>query len=253
MDWLKTIHDKSGSRIAYLRMLGSDIQNNNGCFITNTPSPSDLKQRKTCDITKSNLLGICVYLSVRLVIDSSWVNDRDQYLFPDALWQNDDLFKNDCLAYILFCGQNRINAGNVNHWIPFTEDEVGARDCFKSHFMTEFISGKARPPKEADLFSGHGEENGQLLFSAEAVAVFDAGRELWRYYHAQPESNPDASLYDIKLFFQGTKTMKNGKIQMKSDSEDKIYTRLIRNLRDKLKILASRIAPKVYQYGFLKP
>lgn len=253
MDWLKTIHDKSGSRIAYLRMLGSDIQNNNGCFITNTPSPSDLKQRKTCDITKSNLLGICVYLSVRLVIDSSWVNDRDQYLFPDTLWQYDDLFKNDCLAYILFCGQNRINAGNVNHWIPFTEDEVGARDCFKSHFMTEFISGKARPKKEADLFSGHGEENVQLLFSAEAVAVFDAGRELWRYYHAQPESNPDASLYDIKLFFQGTKTMKNGKIQMKSDSEDKIYTRLIRNLRDKLKILASRIAPKVYQYGFLKP
>lgn len=39
---------------------------------------------------------------------------------------------------------------------------------------------------------------------------------------------------------------------MKSDSEDKIYTQLIRNLRDNLKVLASRIAPKVYQYGFLK-
>lgn len=90
------------------------------------------------------------------------------------------------------------------------------------------------------------------MFSEEAKAVFDAGRELWRYYHAQSESNPDASLYDIKLFFQGTKIMKNGKIQMKSNSEDKFYMELIHNLRDKLKILASKIEPKVYEYGFLK-
>ena len=46
--------------------------------------------------------------------------------------------------------------------------------------------------------------------------------------------------------------MKNGKIQMKPDSADKVYTRLIRNLREKLKILAEKIEPKVYEYGFLK-
>lgn len=252
MDWLKTMHDKSGSRIAYLRMLGSDIQNNNGCFITNTPSPSDLKQRKTCDITQSNLLGISVYLSVRMIIDSNWMNDRDQYLFPELSWQNDDTFKNDCLSYVLFCGQNRINAGDVNNWIPFKEEEVGARDCFKSHFMTDFISGKSRPQKEADLFTGKGEENKPLEFSEEAKAVFDAGRELWQYYHTQPDSNPDASLYDIKMYFQGTKTLKNGKVQMKADSDDKIYLSLIKELRERLKVLANKIKPKIYEYGFLK-
>lgn len=252
MDWLKTMHDKSGFRIAYLRMLGSDIQNNNGCFITNTPSPSDLKQRKTCDITQSNLLGISVYLSVRMIIDSNWINDRDQYLFPESSWKNDDTFKNDCLSYVLFCGQNRINTGDVNNWIPFKEEEVGARDCFKSHFMTDFISGKSRPRKEADLFTGKGEGNKPLEFSEEAKAVFDAGRELWRYYHTQPDSNPDASLYDIKMHFQGTKTLKNGKVQMKADSDDKIYMSLIKELRDRLKVLAEKIEPKVYEYGFLK-
>ena len=46
--------------------------------------------------------------------------------------------------------------------------------------------------------------------------------------------------------------MKNGKTQMKSDSDDKIYTELLHNLRDKLKILASKIEPKIYEYGFLK-
>lgn len=58
-------------------------------------------------------------------------------------------------------------------------------------------------------------------------------------------------LYDIKMYFQGTKTLKNGKIQMKSDSDDEKYMSLIKMLRDKLKILAAKIEPKVYEYGFL--
>lgn len=91
-----------------------------------------------------------------------------------------------------------------------------------------------------------------MTFSAEAEAVLNAGRELWRYYHSQPDSNPDASLYDIKLYFQGTKLTKNGKVQMKTNSDDERYMELIQNLREKLRALASKIEPKVYEYGFLK-
>ena len=253
MDWLKKLHDKSGKRIAYVRMLGSDIQNNNGVFITNAPSPSDLKQRKTCDITINNLYGIAVYFAVRHVIDSTWINDRDQYRYPSHEWMDDADFQNDCLAYTLFSGQLRVNSsGKDNHWIPFAEEEVGARDAFKSHFMTDYISGKNRPKIEAAFFTPTVDNTKPIIFSPEATAVFDAGRELWRYYHSQEDSNPDASLYDIKMYFQGTKTLKNGKVQMRPDSDDEHYTLLIKNLREVLKVLASRIEPKIYQYGFLK-
>lgn len=54
------------------------------------------------------------------------------------------------------------------------------------------------------------------------------------------------------MYFQGTKVMKNGKIQMKADSDDECYTKLIKKLRDKIKVLAKRIEPKIYEYGFLK-
>ena len=125
MDWLKTLHDKYSERIAYLRMLGSDIQNNNGVFLTTTPSDSDITQRKTCNVTRNNLLPICVYYSVRHCIEATWLNDRDQFLFPNDGWQTDNEFQSDCLAYALFHGQNRISIkGGVNHWIPFTEEEV---------------------------------------------------------------------------------------------------------------------------------
>jgi hypothetical protein len=39
---------------------------------------------------------------------------------------------------------------------------------------------------------------------------------------------------------------------MNSDSKDETYTTLITTLRQKMKVLAQQIEPKVYEYGFLK-
>ena len=86
-----------------------------------------------------------------------------------------------------------------------------------------------------------------LVFSPEATAVFDAGRELWRYYHAQPDANPNASYYDIRAHFQG----RNNKGKMNAKSDDAEYTRLWDNLKKAMEALRQRIVPKVYEYGFL--
>ena len=84
-------------------------------------------------------------------------------------------------------------------------------------------------------------------FSPEAHKVFDTGRELWKYYHAQPNINVNASLYDIRAYFQG----RNEKGKMNNKSKDETYNELMENLRTELKILAKKIEPKVYEYGFL--
>ena len=84
--------------------------------------------------------------------------------------------------------------------------------------------------------------------SPAARAVLDAGRELWRYYHAQPDANPNASYYDIRAYFQGCKP--NGAMNAKSD--DATYNALLAALRTAHKALAAQIEPKVYEYGFLK-
>jgi hypothetical protein len=93
-----------------------------------------------------------------------------------------------------------------------------------------------------------------LVLSEQAKAVMDAGRELWRYYHQQPiaKEKNNASFYDIRLYFQGTKTTKSGKLQMNTESDDPTYTALIADLRQKQKELAKQIESKVYIYGFLK-
>ena len=119
--------------------------------------------------------------------------------------------------------------------------------------MTDFIKGKIKPTEEEHqkIFN---QDNlnliplAPLVFSSEAQAVFDAGKELWRYYMKQENSNPNASLYDIREHFQG----RNDKGKMNNNSSDETYTQLIGKMREALKVLAEKITPKVFEYGFLR-
>jgi hypothetical protein len=225
----------------------SDVQNNNIVFITLKPSDSVLKASNASEISKDNLIENAIFLSVRKTIEKTWINDRDQFLYPNDGWKNDTEFQNNCLAFALF--ENNIQSQfGINHWIPFTEDEVKAREKFASNFMSKFISGKLKTEKSADLFGAKDKRTTPLIFSAEAQAVFDAGRELYTCYHQQPKCNVNASLYDIREYFQG----RNEAGRMNSTSDDEAYSFLIKDLRDKLKILQKTIEPKIYAYEFLK-
>ena len=204
-------------------------------------------------IGSGNLIPYCVYFSVRYCITLNWINNGDHYFAPTTDgWRRDGEFLSDCLAYSLMHAKNRIScAEGANHWIPYTEYEVEAREKFSSHFMTDFLSGKLGREKAdtGDLFAESVDliPREPIVFSPDAGAVLDAGRELWRYYHAQPNANPNAALYDIRLHFQGCKP--NGHMNAKSD--DARYTELISTLRAALKALAKKIEPKVYEHGFL--
>jgi len=165
-------------------------------------------------------------------------------LYPNDGWQSDKIFQSDCLVYTLFSNNIQSQFG-VNHWIPFTESEVEARSKFESNFMTDFMAGKIE--SASNLLTG-GRKSKALVFSTEAKAVLKVGRKLWIYYHSQPKYNVNASLYDIREHFQG----RNDKGRMNTKSADATYTELIGNLRAALKALAEKIAPKVYEYEFLK-
>jgi hypothetical protein len=281
--WIKSFDDSKNKQIGLIVSTAPDFQHNNQLCVLSK------KQERYCFyISDSNLIKMSIYFSVRHCNEPTWVNDRDQFTFPIDGWQTDKEFQNDCLAFTLFNSQNKITSKDgTNHWIPFTEQEVNAQAKFESAFMTDFMKGKIQPEvQNEDLFSnacqpelvsGSPEMLKQvrndrgLIFSPEATAVFNAGRALWTYYHTHPstssgygstgsgyatssgyvESKPynvNASLYDIREHFQG----RNDKGRMNSKSNDTRYMELISELRSKLAVLADKIKPKVYEYGFLK-
>lgn len=258
-EWIISTRNRGTEKnIAYISCKGNDFSNTNYIFIIN--NKEQLPHPRGSWVTDKNLIEISIYFSVRHCIPATWLNDRDQFLYPINGWQTDTDFQTNCLAYTLFHGQNRISsAEGANHWIPFTEQEVNAPARFTSHFMTDFIAGKLHTQtlKEQNLFTLSGQEDPYsanpyiptqpLQFTPEAQAVFQAGKALWQYYFTQPNPNPNASLYDIREHFQG----RNEKGKMNNKSEDETYNRLIANLRQALATLAKAIEPKVYQYQFL--
>lgn len=244
--WIKSFNATRSNLIGLIVSTAPDFQHNSQLCIL-----SKQQERYCFNISLSNIVKTSIYFSVRLCIDAKWLNDRDQFTYPNDGWQTDIEFQSDCLTYALFHGQNRITSSEgTNHWIPFTEYEVNSQDKFESSFMADFIKGKIKEDVTGNtLFkSAQAGENKPLEFSEKAKAVFDAGRELWKYYHSQKDVNVNASLYDIREYFQG----RNDKGRMNSKSDDGEYMELIGNLRRQLFVLADKIKPKVYEYGFLK-
>lgn len=186
-------------------------------------------------VTESNFSKAAIVFAVRRLIKPTWLNDRDQFLQPSQPLSDD--FKSDCLVWMLFNTSN-LTAGAdglrwnerdwslTNHFIPFTEAEVGVKGRFKSDFMARYIA--------------------PLSFSPEAQAVLDEGRELWRRFHATqfPRKirddlklgRPDAGWYQIRRALKAY-----GDSELTDfDPFDAAYAALTAKLR-----------PQVYSLGFL--
>lgn len=242
----------SNNEMGTLIGCGTDFQHSKYCTIQDQSSKSHYT---FIALNINTLIVSSIYISVRHCIEATWLNDRDQFLYPNDSWKEDKEFQSNCLAFTLFHGQNRISSKEgTNHWIPFTEEEVDAQRDFTSHFMTDFIKGKIKTEQANDMFSGAEAESSAIEFSPEAKAVFEAGKEVWRYYHnnyknigVYTEYNPNVSLYDIKLHFKGVRGNR-----MNNRSRDETFNALMDELGEKLKALGACIAEKVYEYGFLK-
>ena len=177
--------------------------------------------------------------AARLLVRHSWVNHNDQFLQPSQVLPAK--FQTDCLIWMLFHGKNLTASANnlewngkkwslVNHFIPFTETEVGAPDRFESDFMVQYLAGQT--------------------LSTEARAVLDAGQKLWRAYFAYTDvrslrdelklNRPDVGWYQVR-----------NALKARNASGDTVpvnfgpFEAAYQSLSDKLR-------PQVFTLGFLR-
>lgn len=156
-------------------------------------------------VTAANLWQVAVAFTARLCTKKTWQNDRDQLLAP--LGKLTDEFQHDCLIWMLFNGQNLTASATglvwndrkwdlVNHFIPYTEDEVESEGRFESDFMSQYLVGKK--------------------LSVEAKTVLKCAKPFWATYFQEesPRSvrkqfhldRPDVGWYQIRnaLKLRGT-------------------------------------------------
>lgn len=186
-------------------------------------------------VTKANLWQAAVVFCARLLIKKTWQNDRDQLLAPTQPLS--DEFRNDCLMWMLFSSQN-LSAGAdglvwnnkkwslINHFIPYTEQEVGSNGPFESDFMHAHLK--------------------KLKLSREAKAVLVSGRDIWRHFFEVRDPHDvrkklllnrnDVGWYQIRnaLKIRGT---------LSEDSAKKFNEAYI--------LLGAKLRPQIYQLGIL--
>ena len=190
-------------------------------------------------ITEENLWQAAVVFSARRLIKQTWLNDRDQFLQPTEPLT--DEFKNDCLIWMLFNGSN-LTAGAdglewngktwslVNHFIPFTEAEVGAPDRFESDFMVQYLADKP--------------------LSAEAQAVLDAGRTLWQAYFAYTDVRTVRDEYKLNRPDVGWYQIRNA-LKARNSSGDTAPVNF-GPFESAYQALTEKLQPQVFSLGFLR-
>jgi len=190
-------------------------------------------------ITSGNLWQAAIIFAVRRLVQPIWLNDRDQFLQSTS--ELSDEFKNDCLIWMLFNRCQRTASANdlewnnqkwsiVNHFIPFTETEVGAPERFESDFMVQYLADK------------------QL--SVEACAVLDAGRELWQAYFAYTDERSVREEFKLNRADVGWYQIRNA-LKKRNETGDALPVDFTK-FSDAYEVLSTKLRPLVYEYGFLK-
>ena len=190
-------------------------------------------------VNRDNLWQASVVFSVRRLIRPTWLNDRDQFLQP--IKELPQEFINDCLIWMLFNGGNLSASANnlewngrrwsiVNHFIPFTEAQLGSPERFESDFMVRYLSDK--------------------VISAESQLVMQEGLKLWQSYFSDLDelatreglklNRPDVGWYQVRKALQARITS-GGFRPITFGNFDNSY----RSLTEKLQ-------PQVFEFGFLK-
>lgn len=190
-------------------------------------------------ITPDNLDKISIVFSARQLTKHTWINHNDQFLQPAGKLTHE--FKNDCLVFMLFHSKNVSASANdlkwndkkwsiVNHFIPYTEAEVGSPERFESDFLVRYIANKE--------------------FSLEATSVLAEGKKLWSAYftHTDPYTvreelklnRPDVGWYQIR-----------NALKKRNESGDCAPVSFV-EFETAYKLLSEKLRPMVYSLGFLR-
>ena len=190
-------------------------------------------------VTPENLWQASVVFAVRRLTKPTWLNDRDQFLIPTEPLTEE--FKTDCLIWMLFNGSNLTASANdlkwngkkwsiVNHFIPYTEDEVDARERFESDFMVQYLADKS--------------------LSTEATAVLDAGRVLWKTYFDHTDEHSVRETYKLNRADVGWYQIRNALAERNKSGDTKPVNFM--PMETAYAALTEKLRPMVFSLGFLR-
>jgi hypothetical protein len=189
-------------------------------------------------VTAQNLWQAAIIFTVRKIIKPTWLNDRDQFLQPTEPLT--PAFKNDCLIWMLFNGSNLTASADglawndkewsiVNHFIPFSEVQVGASSRFESAFVAEYLK--------------------KQKLSNESAAVMDEGLAIWQAFHSERLEKKIRDEYKLGRTDVGWYQIRKS---LEAAGKERGNEFDFSNFKTAYDALSEKLRPMVYELGFLK-
>ncbi len=222
--------------ISTITCTGNDIQENNFTCIRNVFPKSG---GGTLQVTKNNIFNVCIVHSIKTLITTNWVIDKDMYNMNVNIPIS---FRNDAFVYSMFgnyCCSVKLDDDQLKNeffWMSKSEIESLANkynndDCYNdAHTSSErFVYNKLQT----------------ITLSPEAKAVLDKAsdivrntfkyRELFNQEHPEYQiNNWDCGWYQIKALCK------------------EFMPEELNKFKEVYKKLADKMRPMVYELGFLK-
>jgi hypothetical protein len=230
----------SDDAIAYMCTGVNDLQNTKLVFLLSSVAG----RGNGIYINKDNILKASAWFTICKIITPTWVNDRDQFLQPNKELSKEFLL--DCLVYMLFHNSNLTasvdnlayngkNYNLVNHFITFTEVEVGANGRFESPFMSDFIAKQSK------------------ALSREALNVMDAGKKLYQLYYQTNFNHKIREEFKLNKVDVGFYQIRKALNDFYNGAEkEQHYKELVNALKIHYTTLVEKLHPQVFDLGFLR-
>lgn len=219
--------------LASLVVKGNEFSNQTYVSILSAPYVS----AGAFSITAENFEQAMIVHMVRRLPKATWLNDRDQFLQPNKELQRE--FITDAVIWSLFAPSNATASlkdveyeGEVyqirNNFFPFELSEIKSWSC--SSFS---IAAQLEMPQE-DRFAALWIKNNRASLSSEALAVLNAGREIYKRFYAE------LNKLDVRKW--------------KIDNWDAGWYQIRMSLDAKLSLeeLSKKLLPQIYELGFLR-
>ena len=193
--------------LASLIVKGNEFSNQTYVSILSAPYVS----AGALSVTPENFEQAMIVHMVRRLPKATWLNDRDQFLQPNKPLSRE--FITDAVIWSLFSASNQTASlsdveyeGEIyqihNNFYPFELSEVRSWECTSSA-----IKARLEAATE-DRFAAKWIKNNRLDLSSEALAVLNAGREIYKLFYAELEkldverwkiSDWDAGWYQVRM------------------------------------------------------
>ena len=205
-----------------------------------------------CFFNHENFMNVCGVFSARRAVESTWVNEKDEYIMPNEQHIGYKQYLNDSVVYSMFNNSSyQSSLRNVNH-IDKTYNIKNQFFWISKEEMTNLANNGNYPELYNDARTDSDRYVHDLLFgedgiynqlSDEAKDVLDSASNLVRL-----------SLGMRRNFADDTNHLNSwdaGYAQLKLLWKE-YYPEQFKEFRAKYKVLEDKMRPMVYELGFLK-